>query len=322
MKAVPIIGVSPGNSFFTDNEVENLLEQVFSKYTEAVIFIPDIPAQNTYKALGYDEKDARRKAILKGNNLRNKFQRMGDRMGIQRETLSFVDWKKMEKDERYQNAFSDIRQLYTTNDVFQKSAQKTTFQVLQNYDANKEWSDDEIEIGVEYLLCELAYMQSAPEILGCEKVLYVYNKRWPVYEDLISGVFDKKERKNQHFWLIESKKQTFSPITYRSAWDRIQKTKIIRAGYFPCLNRFMESPSEFSGFMYDVFLKIVEREGWTIDWVEKTGYGVLIDRLSSGVYDIFCSTVWPTPERKNRLPLLNPCLQCRASCGENPIHRV
>ena len=301
MEEIPIIGVSPGNSFFTDSEIENLLQKVLSKYTETVIFIADVPAQNTYQAIGYTQKEAKRKSSLKGNNLRNKFQRIADRMNIPRKCLIFSDWKEIEKSTSYKRAYNEIKSLYKNNKNFQSAANNTTRMVLCNYDKSKEWRQENVEIAVEYLLCELAYLQASPDIIGSNKICYVYNKHWPIYEKLISGEFDQIERIQQHFWLVESQSDTFSSITYKSAWERIKKTKIIRAGYFPCMNRFIENRSGLSGFMYDVFMEITSKEGWQIDWVERTGYGVIIDRLNAGHYDIFCSTVWPTCEREEQL---------------------
>jgi ABC-type amino acid transport substrate-binding protein len=40
--------------------------------------------------------------------------------------------------------------------------------------------------------------------------------------------------------------------------------------------------------------------GWYVKWSEETGYGVVIDGLDNNRFDLFGSTIWPTPERKQK----------------------
>jgi len=71
-----IIGMSPGNSYFKDEEVHYLLKTVVERFGRVAIFIADIPAISTYVAFGYPENRARRdKAIPQGNALKNRGQR-------------------------------------------------------------------------------------------------------------------------------------------------------------------------------------------------------------------------------------------------------
>ena len=44
METYPIIGMSPGNSYFKDAEVENLLRETVGKYGRVAIFVADVPA--------------------------------------------------------------------------------------------------------------------------------------------------------------------------------------------------------------------------------------------------------------------------------------
>ena len=57
MIEIPIIGMSPGNSYFKDEVVKELLKKVVEQYGKAVVMIADIPAISTYVALGYPEAE-------------------------------------------------------------------------------------------------------------------------------------------------------------------------------------------------------------------------------------------------------------------------
>ena len=68
--------MSPGNSFFGEENITKLLQLAVKNFGHAVVMIPDIPAIHTYVALGYSPSRARRdKAIPQGNLLRNRVRR-------------------------------------------------------------------------------------------------------------------------------------------------------------------------------------------------------------------------------------------------------
>jgi cyclo(L-tyrosyl-L-tyrosyl) synthase len=77
MKVYPIIGMSPGNSYFKDDEIKYLLKTAVDRYGRVAVMIADIPAISTYIALGYPENRARRdKALPQGNLLKNRTERV------------------------------------------------------------------------------------------------------------------------------------------------------------------------------------------------------------------------------------------------------
>ncbi len=192
----PIIGMSPGNSYFKDEVVKELLKKVVEQYGKAAVLIADIPAISTYIALGYPENRARRdKALPQGNNLRNKVQRAMAELGYSVDQVRVIDWEsEIEKDPNYQEKYKQVLELYNTNKVFEEAADNATKGVLDYSD--KDISDvmSAVKIAVHYLLSEFAFMEFAPEFLKAEKVTYVYHKKWPVYESYRSGEFDGKAR--------------------------------------------------------------------------------------------------------------------------------
>ena len=192
----PIIGMSPGNSYFKDEVVKELLKRVVEKYGKAGILIADIPAISTYIALGYPENRARRdKALPQGNNLRNKVQRAMTELGYSAEQVKVIDWEtEVEKDSSYQEKYKQILELYNTNKNFQNAADDATKGVLDYSDKNIEDVASAVKIAVHYLLSEFAFMEFAPQFLKAEKVAYIYHKKWPVYESYIRGEFDNKKR--------------------------------------------------------------------------------------------------------------------------------
>ncbi len=304
----PVIGMSPGNSYFKDDEVRFLLSSIVGEYGRTAILIADIPAISTYVALGYPQNRARRdKALPHGNNLKNRTKRIATELGYTDEQVRIIDWEtEIENNSDYQEAYKKVEQLYKSKPEFEQEANSTTKGVLEYSGKKIENMDAAAKIAVHYLLSEIAFLEFAPKFLDTEKVAYVYHKNWPVYEDYIAGRFDDKLRPYMDFILLENPYET-----YNSMWadeeteanintlELVSKKGVLRAAFFYYDPAFLydKTTNTFSGIFYEVISEIAKRHKWEIHWNEETGYGVIVDGLKAGRFDIFASTVWPTPER-------------------------
>src|SRR5271156_6635082 len=89
-----VIGMSPGNSYFKDEEIKYLLKTTVERFGRVAILIADIPAISTYVAFGYPENRARRdKAIPRGNSLKNKVRRAMEQLGYSDDIVNIVNWE-------------------------------------------------------------------------------------------------------------------------------------------------------------------------------------------------------------------------------------
>jgi cyclo(L-tyrosyl-L-tyrosyl) synthase len=198
----PVIGMSPGNSYFKDDVVKSLLEKVIEKYGKTAILIPDIPAISTYIALGYPENRARRdKALPQGNNLRSKVLRAMAELGYTSDIVRVIDWSLEIKDNTfYQEKYLQVLNLYNSNNAFQEEVNNTTRNVLTVSDSEPDISL--VKIAAHYLLSEFAFMEFSLQLLKSENVTYIYHKEWPVYEKYIAGEFDGVIREYLGFEII------------------------------------------------------------------------------------------------------------------------
>lgn len=73
---------------------------------------------------------------------------------------------------------------------------------------------------------------------------------------------------------------------------------MIRASFSHYPPAFINKNSAYSGVFHDLLINFAKNQNLTVEWVEETGYGAIVDGLNDGRFDIFASTVWPIPERK------------------------
>lgn len=305
--------MSPGNSYFKDDEIKYLLKTAIDRYGRVAVMIADIPAISTYIALGYPENRARRdKALPQGNLLKNRTERAIVQLGYSADQVRIIDWEnEVEPNEEYKESYSSIRNLYDTNEAFQVNADETTKGVITG--SKREIPDvvKATKIAVHYLLSEFAFLDFASKFLNTEKVTYLYHKNWTVYENYVAGKYDGKSKDNIDFLLIENPWETYRSVwgaeddengNYASSLERVEKTKTLRVAFtnYPPALIYDHEYDNFSGIFYEIIVGIAKKHGWQIKWSEETGYGVVIDGLDNNRFDLFGSTVWPTPERKEK----------------------
>jgi cyclo(L-tyrosyl-L-tyrosyl) synthase len=188
-----VIGMSPGNSYFSQDVINQLLSKALEEYPRVGVLIPDVPAIATYIALGYPENRARTdKAIAQGNAFRNKVKRAIESQGLDDNRLKVFNWAKedIEGNADYRKQYENIRHLYDTNEEFKRDANAATADVLNENPFRKiPITDLEIERAVHYLLSEFAFMLFVGEYTHEDIVGYIYHKPWPVFERLIAGLY-------------------------------------------------------------------------------------------------------------------------------------
>jgi len=204
MSEYPIIGMSPGNSYFKEDVVKKLLQKVVEKFGKTAILIADVPAISTYIALGYPENRAwRDKALPQGNNLRNRVERAMNDLGYSSEQVKIIDWKnEVENNSIYKEKYQKVLELYQTNNDFQFSANDATREVLEYSEKEIPDLNSAIKIAVNYLLSEISFMEFVSEYLKVDKVTYIYHRNWSVYEKYINGEFDHAPKHSLGFEII------------------------------------------------------------------------------------------------------------------------
>jgi len=315
-KPLAIIGMSPGNSYFKDYEVRFLLQESIERFGRCAVVVADVPAIATYMALGYEKNRARNKAIPKANNLKNRTRRLAESLGYTEDQVRIIDWaEEVESSPGYGKHYERVMEKYASLPAFAESVRKTTRDVLGN--SGRSFSDAEAatENATHYLLSELAFMEFAPDFFASKRVCYLYHRNWQVYEDYISGRYDGVARPHLDFLLLEAPYETYEKKhgaeinaggMLHDTYSRVMQSGILRAAYVEYPPVIQRERDGFSGIFFEIFTGFANKHDLKIEWVEEIGYGVVIDGLAEGRFDIFGSAVWPTPERHTKAGLSRP----------------
>ena len=203
-----IIWMSVGNSYFDKEKIEEILEYADKTFSSIRILIPYEPAIYTYLALGYDKTRASSKARLGANRLTNHTKRIiSDDVHFKDKDITVLDWtREVAAMGSYQKCLMSITHLYETSRRFQIDAEEATAEVLGKK-GGMGLTAEKIKIGVKYLLEEFAFVLSSPDLFKVDKTVYMYHRRWPIFEKFVNGEYDDKPKNNIGFILVNEKEK-------------------------------------------------------------------------------------------------------------------
>jgi tRNA-dependent cyclodipeptide synthase len=201
-----LIWMSAGNSYFKEETIEKLLMRYSKKFSRILVLSPDKPAIHNFLSLGYDEKEASRKARLNANLLKHRAERVIAKLkkkGTKANLFTIADWdKEISNNKTYLENLDQITQLYDNNPEFRKDARKATQKFCLTKEKHGWTTKKTIDEGVKYLLEELAFVFASPKIYGLSSVAYLYHKEWLIYKNLIRGQYDNRLRTEFSFVLV------------------------------------------------------------------------------------------------------------------------
>jgi cyclo(L-tyrosyl-L-tyrosyl) synthase len=205
LKNHALIGVSPFNSYFSEEILTELFSWALKMFKDINIFIPNEISSYTFEALGYDKNKALKKTRSQDRYLRNKAVKaliangLTENEAIKR-IVFFVDISKREK---YISFYSTYKNLYEADKNFRAGCLLTSKWVLEGKCDLETIDEKAFGIAVQYFLAELPLFLNSPEILNLESSLFVY-KDTPEFVNRIynDSLFSYLPSKSQGYMAI------------------------------------------------------------------------------------------------------------------------
>ena len=200
-KGCVIVGLSQGNSYFKVDLINNLLNFCKNNFSFVNIMNADKPSIYTYLALGHSLEKSVKKANKNGKLLTNHCNKFISKSLSSK--FNLFDWGvEIDSNKIYQDELKRLKVLFESNLKFKDDVCNTTKSVLENKILDVSKLDLGISIGVNYLLCELAFLSVSCDLFGIDKIAYIYHNRWEVFENFVNGVYDGKINKNVGFIIV------------------------------------------------------------------------------------------------------------------------
>ena len=198
-------GISPFNSYFSENRLRELALWGSSNFQSMHFFMPDVPAAYTLEALGYSSEKAAWKARRQANWLRNKIIRALVSINFSRLEAEgmILDWEKLTGIADFQILYSEVRDLFQMDSSFREACIEASHWVLEKRVPDTRALTQEAMLrAVEYFLSEIPLFLNAAEILNQQSSVFAYHQSIPFLEQLYRNQFSCQVAHERQGYLI------------------------------------------------------------------------------------------------------------------------
>lgn len=189
-----LLGISPFNSYYSEENVRGLLDWVRYTFSSFHIFIPDTLPIYTFVALGYDEQKAEKKTKKQVSYLMNKIYRALSQVGFSAEESQrkIISVSAMELNEQYIKLRQFCYDLYESDIEFQNECNKCIDFIL-SYQNAIICNPERYKIAIRYLLDEMPFFIDTPSILGISTSMFIYHQ----IPNFIDYLYNHAPKKNK-----------------------------------------------------------------------------------------------------------------------------
>lgn len=165
-----IIGISPCNKYFNEDNLINIFNFVKYKFKDIIIYIPTNNSIFNYLSLGYNEHKSYKKVKKNDNNILNKVIKAINNTNLINYKLYLQN--DLEEIKEYKEIRLNIFTLYLNDTKFKNLCQSISKSINNNFNE---------EIAVNYILYELPIYFASSYIFNKEKCTIMYhsfNELW------------------------------------------------------------------------------------------------------------------------------------------------
>jgi cyclo(L-tyrosyl-L-tyrosyl) synthase len=195
-------GISPFNSYFSEQRIQDLATWGFKHFEQVDFFMPDGPSAFTLEALGYDSEKAEWKARRQGRYLKNKIVRALANLGVEQDVAekSILNWTRLRENERYAALHKEVLDHYNSDNFFKEACLEASRWVLEKMvDDPNLMTREMLTSAVRYLLAEIPLFVDCASIVDSPSSVFCYHQCPDFIAKLIEGFYPIRASSNQGF---------------------------------------------------------------------------------------------------------------------------
>ncbi|NUS55649.1 MAG: tRNA-dependent cyclodipeptide synthase [Streptomycetaceae bacterium] len=193
-----VIGVSPGNSYFSARRVTDLARWGVAHFDRVDLVYTDLHVAEMYETLGYSAVDARRKAIKNLRGVRAKVTGAVDAVGAPEGRLRARAMSSFADDPAYRAIHRHILELLDTDVEFRATCNALVDAFMSDKILDGQAATaQQRAVCLEYVCAEAPLFVDTPAILGVPSSLNCYHQLLPMAELLYSRGSGLRASRNQ-----------------------------------------------------------------------------------------------------------------------------
>ncbi|WP_286829263.1 MULTISPECIES: tRNA-dependent cyclodipeptide synthase [Kordiimonas] len=193
-----VIGVSPFNSYFSEERLRALFTWANETFEAFHIFVPDTATRYTLEAVGYDPVRAKKKARRQCRYLLNKIERAIAYTAPELDMSIVLTGDILGANNRYQSLLAHVERKFASDADFKRQCLECSHWVLENQVEDVNSIDDSALMhAVKYLLAEMPLFMDSASIIGVSSSVFCYHQCPAIlralYEDRSDGLIDEQQ---------------------------------------------------------------------------------------------------------------------------------
>ncbi|MEV7617401.1 tRNA-dependent cyclodipeptide synthase [Streptomyces sp. NPDC089799] len=197
-----LIGISPGNSYFSAQRVMDLGRWGFENFNEVDILYTDLHVAEMYEAFGYDEVDAQRKAVKNLRGVRAKVQNAAAELDPGDNRIRARKLSEFLENDAYREIHARIIKLLDSDHEFRRICEELATYFLSTKSNGEPSTQRQREVCLKYICAEAPLFLDTPAIFGVPSSLNCYHQLLPMAELLYSRGAGLRASRNQGHAII------------------------------------------------------------------------------------------------------------------------
>ncbi|MFF5447853.1 tRNA-dependent cyclodipeptide synthase [Streptomyces sp. NPDC012888] len=197
-----LIGISPGNSYFSAQRVHDLGRWGVENFNEVDILYTDLHVAEMYEAFGYDPIDAQRKAVKNLRGVRAKVNNAASALDPGDGRVRARALSEFTENEAYREIHQRILRLLDSDPEFRRICEELATYFLSTKSNGEPSTRRQREVCLKYICAEAPLFLDTPAIFGVPSSLNCYHQLLPMAELLYSRGAGLRASRNQGHAII------------------------------------------------------------------------------------------------------------------------
>ncbi|MGP3971592.1 tRNA-dependent cyclodipeptide synthase [Streptomyces sp. 6N223] len=197
-----LIGVSPGNSYFSEARITDLLRWAAARFRRVDVVIPDSAEVETWRALGYADDQAHRRARAKAGRVRNRVTRAWLAAGVPSDRFGLLLLSEIAGWPRYERLLRESEDAIDTDSALHDTYLRVAGKALRSHLHGAEPTRAQAERAMRYLVAETPLLLDTPGLLGVDSSVAVYHHRLEFLDQVFHGQSALRPSSRQGFVVV------------------------------------------------------------------------------------------------------------------------
>jgi tRNA-dependent cyclodipeptide synthase len=208
-----LIGVSTGNSYFTQERLTALLNWAGHFFAHVDVMYTDIHIDTMLIASGHNVNQAMKLTKSRLRDVRRRIRRAMERLSSDPARFRVRPLSDFLAEQKYQSLYTRVHQAVDSNRHIASVCENMVRRFLVTQSGNGDGSAESMRAGLSYLLAELPFFVDSPDIFGFPSSALCYHISTPLVEYLVqprNGILDTA--RNQGFIVVRPSATVHPPL--------------------------------------------------------------------------------------------------------------